>query len=176
MSNITVSRITHSTVIIDDLNTLGFAKTIELPKISYSFAEHNAVGMFGKINLPAGGMEALEMSIDWNSFNADIFAKLVRPFEVSRLTIRGVVDDYNAYGRKSAPGTLLVECGAIFNETSLGSLEQSSPSEWTSTCSVTTLKISQDGRVLINYDPHINRLIVDGVDVNAARNEILGVG
>ena len=51
---IQINRITNANIYLDGNNLLGRATEIKLPDVSLIMQEHKALGMVGKIELPAG--------------------------------------------------------------------------------------------------------------------------
>lgn len=74
---IQINRITNANIYLDGNNLLGRASEIKLPDISMIMQEHKALGMVGKIELPAG-FDKLEGEIKWNSFYHDVMRNLGR--------------------------------------------------------------------------------------------------
>lgn len=57
---IQINRITNANIYLDGNNLLGRATEIKLPDVSLIMQEHKALGMVGKIELPA-------VSINWRA-------------------------------------------------------------------------------------------------------------
>ena len=54
MSKIQVNRIVNANIYLEGTNMLGRAEEVKLPDITAIMAEHKALGMVGKIELPSG--------------------------------------------------------------------------------------------------------------------------
>ena len=71
MAKIEINRITNANIDVNGNSLLGRAEEIKLPDISAIMQEHKALGMVGKIELPAG-FDKLEGEIKWNSLYKDV--------------------------------------------------------------------------------------------------------
>ncbi|EGR9321908.1 phage major tail tube protein, partial [Salmonella enterica] len=92
---IQINRITNANIYLDGNNLLGRASEIKLPDISMIMQEHKALGMVGKIELPAG-FDKLEGEIKWNSFYHDVMRKTANPWQAVALQCRSSIDCYNS--------------------------------------------------------------------------------
>lgn len=54
MAKIEINRITNANIYLDGANLLGRAEEVKLPDVSMTMQEHKALGMVGKVELPAG--------------------------------------------------------------------------------------------------------------------------
>ena len=70
MAKIEINRITNANIYLDGANLLGRAEEVKLPDVSMTMQEHKALGMVGKVELPAG-FDKMEGEIKWNSFYRD---------------------------------------------------------------------------------------------------------
>ena len=77
MSKIEINRITNANIYLDGTNLLGRAEEVKLPDVSMIMQEHKALGMVGKVELPAG-FDKLEGEIKWNSFYRDAMLSAVQ--------------------------------------------------------------------------------------------------
>lgn len=64
---IQINRITNANIYLDGNNLLGRATEIKLPDVSLIMQEHKALGMVGKIELPAG-FDKLEGKLNGTPF------------------------------------------------------------------------------------------------------------
>lgn len=95
---IQINRITNANIYLAGNNLLGRASEIKLPDISMIMQEHKALGMVGKIELPAG-FDKLEGEIKWNSFYHDVMRKTANPWQAVALQCRSSIDCYNSQGK-----------------------------------------------------------------------------
>ncbi|STJ83855.1 phage major tail tube protein [Escherichia coli] len=82
MSKIEINRITNANIYLDGTNLLGRAEEVKLPDVSMIMQEHKALGMVGKVELPAG-FDKLEGEIKWNSFYRRCDAVCREPVQVA---------------------------------------------------------------------------------------------
>lgn len=90
MSKIEINRITNANIYLDGTNLLGRAEEVKLPDVSMIMQEHKALGMVGKVELPAG-FDKLEGEIKWNSFYRDAMLSAANPYRSLALQCRSSV-------------------------------------------------------------------------------------
>lgn len=88
MAKIEINRITNANIYLDGANLLGRAEEVKLPDVSMTMQEHKALGMVGKVELPAG-FDKLEGEIKWNSFYRDAMLSAANPYTATRNTHAG---------------------------------------------------------------------------------------
>ncbi len=84
--------------------------------------EHKALGMVGKIELPAG-FDKLEGEIKWNSFYHDVMRKTANPWQAVALQCRSSIDCYNSQG-KADQLALVTHMTVMFKKNPLGTFKQ----------------------------------------------------
>lgn len=119
---IQINRITNANIYLDGNNLLGRASEIKLPDISMIMQEHKALGMVGKIELPAG-FDKLEGEIKWNSFYHDVMRKTANPWQAVALQCRSSIDCYNSQG-KADQLALVTHMTVMFKKNPLGTFKQ----------------------------------------------------
>ena len=95
MSKIEINRITNANIYLDGTNLLGRAEEVKLPDVSMIMQEHKALGMVGKVELPAG-FDKLEGEIKWNSFYRDAMLSAANPYRSLALQCRSSVQRYSS--------------------------------------------------------------------------------
>ncbi|MCM5371088.1 phage major tail tube protein, partial [Escherichia coli] len=97
MSKIEINRITNANIYLDGTNLLGRAEEVKLPDVSMIMQEHKALGMVGKVELPAG-FDKLEGEIKWNSFYRDAMLSAANPYRSLALQCRSSIQRYSSQG------------------------------------------------------------------------------
>ena len=97
MAKIEINRITNANIYLDGANLLGRAEEVKLPDVSMTMQEHKALGMVGKVELPAG-FDKLEGEIKWNSFYRDAMLSAANPYKSLALQCRSSVQRYSSQG------------------------------------------------------------------------------
>lgn len=170
---IQINRITNANIYLDGNNLLGRASEIKLPDISMIMQEHKALGMVGKIELPAG-FDKLEGEIKWNSFYHDVMRKTANPWQAVALQCRSSIDCYNSQG-KADQLALVTHMTVMFKKNPLGTFKHNENPEFSSAFGCTYIKQVVDGETLLELDYLANIFRVNGADqLNAYRNNIGG--
>ena len=170
---IQINRITNANIYLDGNNLLGRATEIKLPDISLIMQEHKALGMVGKIELPAG-FDKLEGEIKWNSFYQDVMRKTANPWQAVALQCRSSIDCYNSQG-KANQLALVTHLTVMFKKIPLGTFKQNENPEFSSAFGCTYIKQVVDGETLLELDYLANIFRVNGVDqLSTYRNNIGG--
>ncbi len=134
--------------------------------------EHKALGMVGKIELPAG-FDKLEGEIKWNSFYHDVMRKTANPWQALALQCRSSIDCYNSQG-KADQLALVTHMTVMFKRTRWERLNRMK-TEFSSAFGCTYIKQVVDGETLLELDYLANIFRVNGTDqLNAYRNNIGG--
>ncbi|MFE8048749.1 phage major tail tube protein [Brenneria goodwinii] len=159
---IEVNRITNANIYIDGVNLLGRAEEVKLPDVSMIMQEHKALGMVGKVELPAG-FDKLEGEIKWNSFYHDAMLGAANPYKTLALQCRSSVERYSSQGRiDEIP--LVTYLTIMFKKNPLGTFKQHENAEFSSGFTCSYLKQVLDGEELLELDYLANIFRVGGVD------------
>lgn len=173
MSGIQINRITNANVYVDGRSKLGKAEEIKLPDIQAIMQEHKALGMVGKIELPAG-FDKLEGEIKWNSLYQDVATVMANPFKAVALQCRSSIETYGAQGRQQEV-SLVTYMTVMFKKNPLGTFKQHENAEFGSAFSCTYIKQVIDGQEVLELDYMANIFRVNGVDqLQGYRNNIGG--
>ena len=162
MAKIEINRITNANIYIDGNSFLGRAAEIKLPDVSAIMTEHKALGMIGKIELPAG-FEKLEGEIVWNAPYKEVFAKIANPFQSYALQCRSSLETYSNAGR-IAEVQLATHLTVMFTKNPLGSFKQHENAEFTSAFNATYVKQIIGGTEVLEIDYMNNIYRVNGID------------
>ncbi|EMK0351729.1 MULTISPECIES: phage major tail tube protein [Citrobacter] len=163
MPKIEINRITNANLYLAGNNLLGRAEEVKLPDVSMIMQEHKALGMVGKVELPAG-FDKLEGEIKWNSFYRDAMLAAGNPYKALTLQCRSNVQRYGSQGMiDEVP--LVTFLTIMFKKNPLGSFKQHENAEFTSGFTCTYIKQVMDGEELLELDYLANIFRVGGVDM-----------
>ena len=160
---IQINRITNANIYVNGQSLLGRASEIKLPDVSAIVQEHKALGMIGKIELPAG-FDKLEGEIKWNSLYEDVATLVVNPYSTLQLQCRSSIDTYSTQGRiEEVP--MVTFLTVMFKKNPLGTFKQNENAEFSSTFSATYIKQVIDGKERLELDYLANIFRVGGQDM-----------
>ena len=169
---IEINRITNANIYVAGSSLLGRAEEIKLPDVSAIMQEHKALGMVGKIELPAG-FDKLEGEIKWNSLYRDVARTMANPFQAVQLQCRSNVGTYGAQGRFQDV-SLVTFLTVMFKKNPLGTFKQHDNAEFASSFSATYIKQMVDGEEILELDYLANIFRVNGEDMLATYRRNIG--
>lgn len=172
MAKIEVNRITNANIYVNGNSLLGKAEEIKLPDVTAIMQEHKALGMVGKIELPAG-FEKLEGEIKWNSLYPDVAEMMANPFKTVQLQCRSNVETYNAQGRVEEVA-LVTFLTVRFKKNPLGTFKQHDNAEFSSSFSATYIKQVMGGKEILELDYMANIFRVNGEDMLETYRQNIG--
>ena len=173
MSKIKLQQVTNANVYVNGNCFLGRAEEIELPKLVALMVERKALGMVGKIELPAG-FDKMNGSIKWASYYDDVMEAVANPFKMIRLMVRSSVEEYNSEVGRASQKALVTHLSVMFKESSLGSHKQNDPAEYPSAYSCQYIKQVFDGKDVVEYDSMANIFKIGGEDQLELYRENIG--
>ncbi|WP_032116658.1 phage major tail tube protein [Candidatus Arsenophonus nilaparvatae] len=155
---------TNANVYLDGNSLIGRAKEIKLPEINVVQQEHQALGMIGKIQLPAG-FDKLEGEIHWTSLYEEVALRTANPFKAYPLQCRGSLQRYNPAQGRQDELPVAVFMTVMFSKNSLGSFKQHEVPEMSSSFTCSYIKQVMDGQVLLELDVIANIFKINGEDM-----------
>ncbi|KUM02927.1 phage tail protein [Chromobacterium sp. F49] len=167
-----VNNIVNANIYLGGNNLLGCAEEIKLPVLKAVMKDHKALGMFGKLKLPAG-FEALEGDIKWSSFYLDAFRAVANPLRALQLMCRSNVESWNAQGL-SQERELVTLLTVSFQEFPLGSFKQHEQVDFPSKFTATYIKQTLAGQDVVELDVMSNIFRVGGEDMLANYRSHIG--
>lgn len=150
MAGIAINRITEANVYLNGRSLLGQAESIDLPDVKNKMSEHKALGLVGSLEFPAG-LEKLEAKVKWNSFYPETLLSTANPTQTVQLQARGSVETWTSAGR-TAEAPLVCLMTALFKKQSLGKFKKADNAELESEMAVYYVKMSLDGREILEID------------------------
>lgn len=117
-----ITTITNARIYLNGTNDLlGKASEISLPKVKTKMTDHRPLGMIGAVRLPTG-LEAIEMSLKWDSFYPEALPWRLNPWQTSALMIRASAETYGQAGRIEERGVTIITT-VVWTESGLGTLK-----------------------------------------------------
>ena len=87
-------KLINANIYMDDVNFIGKAKEVDLPKVSIKVTEHETLGSVGVLEL-FQGVEKMECKIKWAFYDRDALMKFT-PTKAVKLTARAAQHVYEA--------------------------------------------------------------------------------
>lgn len=168
-----VSKVFNANVYIDGTNSLlGRAKEVTLLDVVANTEEHKGLGMVGALELP-NGLAAMVTKIKWAGWYPDQLTLGANPFKSHKLQLRASVEEYGAGGRVGEKA-LVVLLTVSWKKTPLGAFVSGAGQEPEDELTTTYVKVTLDGKELVEIDVHENVWRVNGVDVLETYRKNLG--
>lgn len=168
-----VNRLTNGNIYIDGNSFLGTIEEFQLPDVKAVFADHKALGMAGKIELPSG-IDKVEARLRFNAPYANAMKLKADPFTSRRMQFRGNLETYQGADRV-AQTAYKVTITASFKNMPAGNMKQHDNVEMESMLNVTYIKVDIGTENIMEYDALNNIYIVDGVDLLQQYRANLGI-
>jgi P2 family phage contractile tail tube protein len=166
-----IEKVLNANVYVNGNNFLGKAREVRLPTISVQKTEHRPLGTFATIALPQG-IERMEMSIIFETFNADVFKK-TNPFAAVDLAVRAVQQEYDAHGNLVTNKQVRIFAKGSFRSAELGNISAQEPGTRTLTFDLNYYKLVIEGLIIHEIDPLNSIYIVNGEDLLASVRALL---
>lgn len=161
--SVQVNKVTNAAVWLNGVAKIGQASNVELPSLTQTMAEHEGLGMIGKIQLPSG-VEAMEATITWNSVYREAMLLAANPNASNLLQIRYSIETHTTEGRvEQAAG--VVTMNARFRSLPGGSFSQHENVSLETTLDVYSMKLTIAGETIYDFDSFSNVYKVGGVDI-----------
>lgn len=168
-----INKVTNANIYVNGDSLLGKAKEIELPTLKQMTADHEALGMVGKVAL-FSGIDKLEGKIEWNAIYKDVMKLVADPTKSHQIQVRANLETHDSSGLASqvpAVAYLTVR----FRGLPMGNFKQHENVELSSEYDCYYAKYEIDGEEMFEFDPMANIYKVGGVDILATyRNNIGG--
>lgn len=161
-----ISQILNANIYLDGTNSLlGRAATVTLPDIVTSVEAHRGLGMIGSVEFPTG-LEAMVTKIKWAGLYPDVLKAATNPFKSHKLQVRASLQTFGA-GGLVAEVPLVCLLTVAWKKVPLGAFTAGTKQEAEDELSTTYLKLTVDGKDIVEIDVHQNVWKVDGEDVLA---------
>lgn len=162
---VTVKKITDANVYLDGTSFLGKASEVNLPDLKFKMTSHNALGMFGAIEL-ASGLEAMTATIKMNGLYKEFQKILSDPFTSRILMVYSNQETWTGAGRTAQEQVVLTLVGTP-KGAPLGTFKQHEAVDATGEFSITAAKLEIAGETVFEVDVLNNIFKVDGNDLLA---------
>lgn len=140
-------------VYVEGSDFLGKAE-IELPKVAQQTVEHSAMGISGKLELPAvGHTEKLEGKFKFSSFDAEALKVLYDSSKAHHIDVRASVQRYDPQTGAMGEFPVQVVMRAFVKEADLPAFKQAQGEGPEFSYSATYFKLVVDGEEVLEIDP-----------------------
>lgn len=168
-----VNKLTNGNIYIDGQNFFGTIEEFQLPDVKAVFAEHKALGMVGKIELPSG-IDKVEARLRFNAPYVEAMKMKANPFVVRQMQFRGNLQTYQGQ-QLVAETPYKVTIAASFKNMPAGNMKQHDNVEMETMLNVTYIKVDIGTENIMEFDALNNIYIVDGVDLLQQYRSNLGL-
>lgn len=172
MAGIAVKRITNANCYLNGNSLLGKVEETKLPEVVATMAEHKALGLVGKLELPSG-IDKMEMSIKFNSFYEDVLLKAADPFSPVDLQVRCSRETHTGQGR-TAQDPVVTFLKGTFKNYPLGGFKQHENVDAEFKLNITYIKQVIAGKEVLEVDVLNNIFKVGGNDILASYRSNIG--
>lgn len=172
MAAIQVNRTTNANVYLNGNSLLGKVSEATAPTLKTKFADVEALGMVGSLELPTG-LDKLELKLKFNAIYADVLAAASNPFQTQEIQIRGSIETYTTAGRVAQVPSVIYVRGT-FKDNALGNFKQHANVDLGADMNVIAIKHEIDGRTVTDIDVLANIWKVNGVDILAQYRQNIG--
>jgi P2 family phage contractile tail tube protein len=173
MGQIQVNRLTNGNIYIDGNSRFGQIEEVTLPEVKTVFADHKALGMNGKVELPSG-IDKMTSKMKFNSVYPNTMAIVGDPFTSHSFQFRGNLETYNGSTR-TAQQPYVVYMEGTFRNYQSGNVKQHENVEIEAELNVTYVKVEVNGVLIMEVDTLNNIMNVNGVDLLATYRANLGI-
>lgn len=158
---------------VEGESKMGKVLEIGLPQVKSLLAEHAPLGQRGKMELPTG-FDKLEATVKWQSFYSDVAKKMANPYKAMKLQYRSNMEVWND-GSRTEEKPFVCYLTARCNDFPLGSFKGNENPDFSSTFSVSYIKLEVDGHPIFEIDVENNIYKVDNEDMLATYRSNLGI-
>lgn len=142
--------LTNFEVYLEGTRLLGEA-TVDLPELKFSTQEVSGAGITGKIDFPAvGNTDSIEVTLNWRTISEDMM-KLGAQRSLD-LALYGAQHIYNHSSGDLHVEQVKIELRGLNKSQTLGKFEPSSSTDSKTTLEVIYMKISIDGKKVLEID------------------------
>jgi uncharacterized protein len=141
---------------------LGQASEIECPNPKHVMSDYKGLGMLGKVKLWMG-VDNLEASIKWLSFNPAIFNSIANPFISCALQVMGNIQQMTSAGNSgNIPAKYI--CSGVFGDGGMMAMKTHEQVEIPTKMDVYHAELWIAGVQVYMYDVFSNSYTIGGVD------------
>jgi Bacteriophage tail tube protein len=159
--NISINVLSNAAIWLDGASLAGRADKYDVPLPKKKFEDYKGLGLAGEGELPVG-LEKLESTFGFTSFDPDVIAALV-DYSVHRFQVRGNVEVHTSQGLSAQLPAVFLLNGMVKDS---GKVEGEAQSrvKYAATIAVRYCQLSYAGIQLYEYDWLANVYVVRGND------------
>ena len=151
---------------------IGLA-TIDLPEFSAITTDLSGAGLAGDFSMPSPGMfEDMEVTLHWHAVNNDLTFLLGH--RAHELTLMGSQNVYDSGRGEFRAQPVKIFLRGVPHKMTLGKLERASETESETTLGIDYIKITIDGKEVVEYDKFNFVFRTNGEDFLAGTRTAIG--
>lgn len=160
-------------VFVEGTRKLGTAD-VTLPELKYKTETLSGAGIGGDIEMGTPGQtESMELGLTWRTINEDGVSLMA--MQSHDLELRGANQHYDAGTGKFIRHAVKINVRGIPKSGNLGKFEMASRSDMETTLEALYLKITMDGKKMVEIDKLNYIHYIDGVDYLEGLRQALGL-
>lgn len=169
---IKINKLTNGNIYLNGISHFGSFKDVTSPDLKAVQADHNALGMIGKLDFPTG-FEKMNVKIAWNGPYPEALAMNSDIYKTVFLQIRGNVEGWDSLGKTDQ--AIIWNVTGRFTGTPAMELKQMDNSEPNTEMSVQTFQLLQNNVEICYLNFLTQEYRVLGVDKTAVYRANLGI-
>jgi len=168
-----LGKITHANVYVDGKEWLGVGE-VKLPKIEHEKLEIKNLSLMGDLEIPKIKLKPLNGEIKLESYDTQVFPKVLNPKQAVMLDIRASRATYFHDRGTIEDVPVVLKLRAFFVSTDNASLKVEGEDEKTLEYSAIYLKLTVNGEEILEIDPVNWVYNIQGNDIVSAVRRALG--
>ena len=166
---IKIGQTTNADIYMDGARLVGRVKELSIDKVSYERVTHEALGMVGKVKLPARALEPIDTKVKFSWLETEVMVKTALPNRAVNFAIEKFVDVFDGGGLVISEGyRIITMLSLLFSEESIDAFKLGDDAigrEHECSCIRYVVKSTETDTLIREYAPFENINRVNGADV-----------
>ena len=158
-----ISKVYNARIYLNDIDLIGEAKEVDLPKIKPKFTDIGGLGLYGEAEVPIG-MDKMEARLLMNSIYPEFLKVVSNPRKAAKIIVRSSISGFNQDG-VAYEKPLKAELRGFFKESDAGKFKQGEGTEAEATMTVFYFRLEVDGELITEIDVFNNIYKVGEEDI-----------
>jgi Bacteriophage tail tube protein len=159
--NIKIQSLANAAIWLDGASLAGRAAKYDIPYPKKKFEDYKALGLASELELPSG-LEKLESTIEWSSFDQAVIQAMV-DYAVHSFQVRGNLEVHTSQGLTAQLPVVFLMNGMI-KDSGKTEGEAQARVKNTTTIAIRYSQLAVAGVQIYEYDAFANIYVVGGVD------------
>jgi P2 family phage contractile tail tube protein len=168
-----INSLTNCNAYVNGANWLGRLSEFTSPEVKARVGEHRGLGMVGTLEVPGGGLEAMEFGLKFASFYPECWREVYHPRIALRVQVRASIEQYTAGGLTAETG-LQVNVTGFYKSGNMGSFKQHEQVQPEGKFTCHYFQVVAGGVEVVEVDVVNNIHRVAGVDVLSQFRNLIG--